>query len=180
MVSSKTFLYQSFWYQNVRGGNRFEQASERFTRRCEITPMKSQKIYILFLTVSGVHTKSYFLFLTHGPSAKHVSTSGRKQNIQTLIFPPTRKSNYGKISESFWPFSPFRFQRVVLEIYAPKNWLVLRAHYLRDYILSPFSIEMFGSASVTLINHSLVTHKLGSYQNVAKQLLIAVGSSQLH
>ena len=40
----------------VRRGNRFEQANERFTRRCEITPMKSQKIHLLLLTVFGVHT----------------------------------------------------------------------------------------------------------------------------
>ena len=57
---------------------------------------------------------------------------------------------------------------------APKNWLVLRAYYFSDYTLSSLSVEVFGSASVWLMNHSFVTHKLGSYQNVAKRLFTAI------
>ena len=65
-------------------------------------------------------------------------------------------------------------ERRLYAVMAPKNWLVLRAYYFSDYTLSSLSVEVFGSASVWLMNHSFVTHKLGSYQNVAKRLLTAI------
>ena len=55
MVSLETFLYLSIWYQNVRRGNNFEQASEIFIQGCEITLVKSQKIYLLLLTVVEIY-----------------------------------------------------------------------------------------------------------------------------